>query len=281
MSNMFKDVKGAGPKAEEDFTSSGFAALDTDIYTATIKAAYMSKSGSSDAQSFNAILEINVNGKKTEVRPQIWMTNGKGGITYEVKDRQTKKPTGEIKNLPGYDQVNSLFMLILGKEVGDADMEDLTIKLYDFDAKKELPQSVPSFPELAGEEIQIALQKQIVDVNKKNDASGAYEPTGKTREQNEVVKFFPGSRLVTISEVAQHIKSLGGNLDDVLENEEMPQVLDSMDEDAGEYGTTWLEKNRGETYDRSSGKKAEGKAFGGGKSADPEASAAKKKGLFS
>lgn len=277
---MFKGKESAGSKVEEDFVSSGFAALETDIYPATVKAAYLGKSGSSDAVSFNAILEIDVNGKKTEVRPQIWMTNGQGGITYDVKDRQTKKPTGEKRNLPGYDQVNSLFMLILGKEVGDAEMDETTLKLYDFDAKKELPQSVQHFPELQGEEIQIALQKQIVDVNKKNDATGKYEPTGKTREENEVIKFFPGSRLVTISEAAQHIKTLGGNLDDVLESGEMAQVLESMDEDAGEYGATWVEKNRGETYDKSSGKKAEGKAFGGGAKADPEASAAKKKGLF-
>lgn len=278
---MFKGAKGAGSKVEEDFVSSGFAALDTDVYTATVKTAYLGKSGSSDAVSFNAILEIDVNGKKTEVRPQIWMTNGQGGITYDVKDRQTKKPTGEKKNLPGYDQVNSLFMLILGKEVGNADMEELTIKLYDFDAKKELPQAVQCFPELHGEEIQIALQKQKVDVTKKNDSSGKYEPTGKTKEINEVVKFFPGSRLVTISEVAQHIKTLGGTLDDVLESEEMPQVLESMAEDAGEYGSTWLTKNRGETYDKSTGAKAEGKAFGGGKTADPEAGAKKKSALFS
>jgi hypothetical protein len=285
MANLFKNKQGAGTKVEEDFVPSGFAALDTDIYAATVKMAYMAKSNSSDAQGLNLIFEIDNNGKKSEFSMAgpmncIWMTNAKGDITYPVKDRQTKKPTGDMKNLPGYDQVNSLFMLVLGKEVGEAEMEETTVKIYDFDAKKDLPVVVQHFPELTGVSVQLALQKVKEDKMKKNDSSGVYEPTGETREVNDLVKFFPGNRRVTISEVAEHIKSLGGKLDDVLESDEMEQVLDSMDEDAGEYATTWVEKNRGETRDKSSGKKAEGKSFGGGAKADPEASAAKKKGLF-
>jgi hypothetical protein len=285
MANLFSGKQSAGSKVEEDFVPSGFAALPTDVYSAKIKVAYMAKSNSSDAQGLNLIFEVENNGKKSEFSMAgpmncIWMTNGQGDITYFVKDKKTKKPTTEKRNLPGYDQVNSLFMLVLGKEVGEADMEETTVKIYDFDARKELPVSVQHFPELQGVEVQLALQEDIVDKMKKNDNSGEYEPTGETRNVNELIKFFPGSRRVTISEVAQHIKTLGGTLDDVLEEGEMEQVLSSMDEGAGVYATTWLEKNRGEPRNKSSGKKAEGKAFGGGAKADPEAAAGKKKALF-
>lgn len=273
--NLFKGAKTAekGSKVEDDYIGGG-GAMETDIYDATIKTAYMGKSQSSDAVNMSLLLDVN--GK--EVRATIWMTNKNGGITYKDK-------AGVEQNLPGYNQVNSLAMLVLGKEIGDCDVEELIVKLYDYDAKKDLPQAVDCYSEFHGEKVQIALQKQTVDKTAKNEATGDYEPTGDTRDVNEVVKFFPADKRVTISEVAMQIKTLGGTLDDVLESGEMPQVLDSMSDDAGAYAETWLEKNQGQTYDRSEkakgGKsKSEGKSFGGSKSSGGK-SGGKSKGLFS
>ena len=267
MGNIFANKKGVkSEKVEEDYIGGG-GVLDTDIYPGVIKYAYIGKSQRSEARSLN--LCIMVNGNK-EVTRQIWMTNGQGDVTY--KD----KKTGEEKNLPGYNQVNSLAMLLLSQEIGDLDVEEKTLNLYDFDAKKELPQAVDCFVDLHGLELQVAIQRQTVDKTQKNESTANYEPTGETRDENEFVKFFPAERLVTISEVARFVESLGGDFDEVLSDGEIGKAISNMEGD-GDYATKWLEKNRGQTWDRSKGK-SEGKAFGGGKSGGDGAK--KKSSLF-
>lgn len=254
MSNIFSNKETAkGEKVEDDYLGGG-GVLDTDIYPATIKYAYIGKAANSDAR--NLSLSLTIGGK--EITSQIWMTNRNGDVTY--KD----KKSGEVKNLPGYNQVNSLTMLLCSAEVGDLDVEEKTLNLYDFDAKKEIPQAVPCFVDLHGKNLQVAIQRQTVDKTEKNESTGDYEPTGETRDVNEFIKFFPEDRLVTISEVAHFIKSLGGDFDEVLSDGDLSKAIGKMEED-GEYASKWLERNRGQTWNRSTGKK-EGKSFGGSKS---------------
>lgn len=251
MSNIFSKAKPATKaEVEEDFVGGG-GILDTDIYQAEIKYAYIGKASSSDARNLTLCVKIN----NTEITRQIWMTNRTGDVTY--KD----KKTGELKNLPGYNQVNALCMLVCSKEVGDMEVEEKVLNLYDFESKKEVPQTVDCFIDLHGQKIQIALQRQTVDKTEKNESTGDYEPTGETRDQNEFIKFFPEDKLVTISEVAHFIQSLGGDFEEVLNDGDLGKAISKMED--GAYATTWLEKNRGQTYDKSTGKK-EGKAFKGG-----------------
>lgn len=266
MSNIFAKKKGVKTeKVEDDYIGGGV--LDTDIYPATIKYAYIGKSSRSDARALNLCLKVN----NLEVTRQIWMTNGDGEVTY--KD----KKTGEEKNLPGFNQVNSLSMLLLSKEVGELDVEEKTLSLYDFESKKEIPQAVDCFVELHGLNLNVAIQRQTVDKTEKNESTGDYEPTGETRDVNEFIKFFPEDRLVTISEVAHYIESLGGDFDEVLEEGDLGKAIKQMEDD-GAYAAKWLDKNRGQTWDKSTGKK-EGKAFKGGKSGSGS-SEKKKSSLF-
>lgn len=254
MSNIFANKKPAAKAEVEDDYIGGGGVLDTDIYPAEIKYAFIGKAANSDARNMTLCLKVN----GLEITRQIWMTNRNGDVTY--KD----KKTGEDKNLPGFNQVNSLCMLLCSKEVGDMDVEEKTLSLYDFDAKAEVPQAVQCFVELHGKKPQVAIQRQTVDKTEKNESTGDYEPTGETRDQNEFIKFFPEDRLVTISEVAHYIKSLGGDFEEVLNDGDLGKAINKMEED-GDYAHKWVEKNRGQTYDKSTGKK-EGKAFTGGKS---------------
>ena len=145
------------------------------------------------------------------------------------------------------------------------DVEELTVKLYDFDAKRELPQAVDCFSELHGEKIQIALQRQTVDKTALDQNTGKYEPTGETRDQNEIIKFFPENKLITISDVAEFIRGLGGNFDEVLSAGEIGKAIKNMDESNYSYAEKWLERNKDQTYNKSTGKgSAEGKSFKGG-----------------
>lgn len=255
MSNIFANKKSVKSEKVEDDYIGGGGVLDTDIYPAKIKYAYIGKAANSNAR--NLTLSLLING--SEVTRSIWMTNRDGDVTY--KDKKTK----EEKNLPGFNQVNSLAMLLLSKEIGELDVEEKTLNLYDFDAKKEIPQAVDCFVDLHDLELQVAIQRQTVDKTEKNESTGDYEPTGETRDVNEFIKFFPAERLVTISEVAHFVESLGGTFDEVLADGDLGKAISKMEED-GSYATKWLEKNRGETWDRSTGKKKEGKSFGGSKS---------------
>ena len=265
MSNIFSNAKAVkNEKVEEDFLGGG-RALETDIYPAKVKYAYIGKAQNSDARNLTLCLVVN----KQEISRSIWMTNRNGDVTY--KD----KTSGEAKNLPGYNQVNALCMLIAGKEVGDLDVEEKTLNLYDFDAKREKPTSVQCFVELHDEELQVAIQKQIIDKTQQDD-SGNYVPTGETREVNEFIKFFPAERLVTLSEVSHFIESLGGDFEEVLADGDLLKAIGRMEDD-GQYATKWLERNRGETYDRST--KKEGKSFAKSSEGGTEKKSAKS-GLF-
>jgi hypothetical protein len=250
MANVFAGKKIAKETIDEDYIGSG-GVFDTDIYQAKIKTAYIGKAQASEARNVTLLLDIG----GRELRSQTWVSNKNGDVTY--KDKQT----GEMKNLPGYNQMNSVALLVAGKNLGDLDTEELVVKIYDFDAKKELPQSVTCFTELHGETINVAVQRQTVDKTKKNDATGDYDPTGETRDQNEIVKFFAGDKLVTISEVAEFIKSLGESFDDVVDNGHLLKAIRKVPEEAGMYADKWLTRNKGQTYDKSTGKKAVGKEF--------------------
>lgn len=250
MSNVFAGKKIAKDTIDEDYVPSG-GVFDTDIYQAKIKTAYIGKAQASEARNVTLLLDIG----GRELRSQVWVSNKSGNVTY------TDKKTKEVKNLPGYNQINALALLVAGKNLGDLTTEDLVVKLYDFDAKKELPQSVTCFTELHGELVNVAVQRQTVDKTKKNDNTGEYEPTGETRDQNEIVKFFAGDKLVTVSEVAEFIKSLGESFDDVVDSGHLLKAIRKVPDENGNYADKWLERNKGETYDKSTGKKAAGKSF--------------------
>lgn len=255
MGNFFANKKPAAKsEVEEDFVGGG-GLLDTDVYSATIKYAYLSKAANSDARALNLCLIIN----KQEVTRQIWMTNRNGDVTYN------DKKSGQPKNLPGYNQVNALCMLLASKDVGNMEMEDKVLKLYDYESQKDINQSVPCFEELHGLNLQVAIQRQTVDKTEKNESTGTWEPNGETRDVNEFVKFFPAEVAVTLGEIAQKISSLGADFDDVLTDGNMSNAIGKMSDEDGVWAQKWLEKNRGETWNRSKGK-AEGKAFGGAKS---------------
>lgn len=258
MTNIFSGKTTAKGEGVEDDFLAGSGILDTDIYLATIKTAFIGKAASSEARNVTLLLDIN----GREHRVQIWVSNRNGDVTY--KD----KKTGEDKNLPGFNQVNSLCLLVTGQEMGDMEVEELTVKLYDFDAKKELPQAVDCFTSLHGEQVMVAMQRQTVDKTTKNDATGAYDATGEVKDINEVVKFFAVNSVVTISEVAEFVKSLGGSFEDIVRDGDVLKAISRMDTDAGVYAEKWLERNKGETWNKATGKAKSGTKFSGSSNTD-------------
>lgn len=191
----------AGVEGEKDILGGG-GALESGLYDLTIKVAYVTTSGGG-ALALNTVFDYN--GK--EVRQQFWMTSGtaKGG-----KNTYIDKRTGKEQYLPGFLTANSLALLTVGKEISQLDLEEKTIKLYDFDAKGEVPTKVQVFTELTGQTITAGVQKQTVDKNIDSgqvDEHGQkiYVPSGETRDINEVVKFFRTDDGLTVPEIEAQV----------------------------------------------------------------------------
>lgn len=171
----------------------GGGTLDSDIYDFKIELAYLGKA-KSGATSINLVLKTK---DGLTLRDQDWISSGdaKGNSMTYVKD-------GKKYPLPGYAKLDMLCKLAIGKPLKEMEPEDKVIKLYDFDAKKEVPTQVPVLTELLGADITAGVLKVVVDKTKQNPSTGSYEPTGETREVNEVDKLFRTEDHLTGAEIA-------------------------------------------------------------------------------
>lgn len=167
-------------EVEKD-TLGGGGPLATDVYDLTLKAAYMD-AAKSKAISVNLLLETS-NGRRVNVTEYITSGEAKGCKPYYEKD-------GKKFPLPGYAKINTLCQLLTGKTIDQLSTEDKVLKLYDFTARQETNQTKKVITELTGKTLQAGVFKVIEDKKSKNEATGNYDPTGETREVNEVVKFF-------------------------------------------------------------------------------------------
>lgn len=177
---------------EKDVIGGGSRVLESDVYPFTVQHAYISKSDGG-AVALNVLLK---NDQNQQVRQQFWMTSStaKGGKNFYEKD-------GQKNYLPGFVMANSLCLLTAGKEISQLETEEKVIPLYNKDAKTEVPTKVQMLMDIVGKEILAAVIKQTVDKTKKNTATGAYEPTGETRDENEVEKFFRARDRMTTAEI--------------------------------------------------------------------------------
>lgn len=210
---MLNQIKTDNTVNTEETDVLGGGILPTNIYGSKISMAYLTESTKG---AIGVVLHL-MTPSQQNIRGTVWITN-RNKETYYVKDN-------EKRALPGFLLMNSLGLLTVGKEVLQLDQEEKTVMVYDFDAKKELPTNVPVLVELLNQEIYTAVEHRIVDSTTLNTSTGKYEPTGKTRETNEIVKFFRASDKKTVSEV-------------------------QAQEDAT-FFDKWLEKNKDKVIDKS------------------------------
>lgn len=205
-------------KVEKDRTGGGSYVLDSNIYPAKIKLAYTGQS----KRGANSITLVFTTTEGKEIKETLYVSSGtdKGQKAYyEAKD-------GSRKFLPGYEMLESLCQVALGKSVSAVGTEEKLIKLYDYQAKAEVPTKVPVVTELLDKEVYVAVVKEIQDKNVR-DASGNYVPSGDTREVNVIDKFFRAADKMTYAE-----------------------AIDSNVTEAN-FFSTWKEQNEGKTRDKS------------------------------
>ena len=184
--NTSNDIAG-----EKDSVGGGFV-LDSNVYLATVKLAYGTQSAS-QATALNLVLETE-DGK--EIRQQLWVSSGKekGCVNYYT-DKE-----GNKQYLPGFNMANSLCLLTVGKEISQMETETKVVNVYSKEASAEVPTNVEMLTELLGKQVLGGLIKQVVDKTAK-DAAGAYQPTGETREENELDKLFRERDSKTTAEI--------------------------------------------------------------------------------
>lgn len=191
--SLLANLKTDAAIANEKDSVGGFSVLDSNLYGSTIALAYLT---TSSGGAIGLVLHLKTADNR-EIRQTIYMTSGtaKGCKNY-YEDAK-----GEKHYLPGFNLANSLALLTVGKEIGDLATETKVVNVYSPDAKAEVPTKVEMFTDLLGQEIIAAVLKQIVDKNQKNEATGKYEPTGETREENEIDKFFRARDKMTVAEI--------------------------------------------------------------------------------
>ena len=222
LANLVSDASIANEK--DSVGTSGPA--ESGLYNHTISMAYLTKS---TGGAMGLVLSLK-DANNREVRQTLWMTSGtaKGGKNYYEKD-------GERHYLPGFNLANSLCLLAAGKEISAMEPEQKVVNVYNYEAKAEVPTKVDVLMDLVGKEIITGLIKQTVDKTKKNDATGIYEATGETRDENEIDKFFRASDRMTTAEIRAQATTAA-------------------------FINTWEQKWSGKTRDRSTGAKGSGLA---------------------
>lgn len=182
----------------EKDTVGGGGVLESGLYKSTITLPYLSKSA-------GGALALNVHFKTEtgqEFRQQLWIASGnaKGNKNY-YENKQ-----GEKNYLPGFIHADALCLLTLGRGIAEMDTETKVVNLYSFEAKAEVPTQVEVITDLIGQEIMIGLQKQSVDKNVKNPSTGVYEPTGESRDVNEIDKVFRAKDGMTTAEIRAKVE---------------------------------------------------------------------------
>lgn len=231
---MFNQEDLQGVEEQQDRLGGQYT-LDSGLYDATIKLAYVINSQSSQAKAVVTVLDIN----GFELTTRTWVTNSAGKPTYE---KNNKKFT-----LPGYESINDMCFMATGISLAEQTIEDKTIKVWDAGEQKEVDKNMPVITSVLGKPVTVGVLKVIENKQKKGD-DGKYHDTNEKREVNEIDKFFHTETKMTTVEAMKRVKI----------------------EPADLFYTKWGEKNTGETRDKF--KEVSGAAPTSGSGAPPKQS---------
>jgi hypothetical protein len=239
MTSLFGNLKSDGLEASTDNLGGGSFTRESDIYSGKIKMAYAG-AAKSGARFVQLIVDL-PDGK--EYKETVYITNKAGENFYLNKSDNSKKVP-----LPGFTTIDDICLCATGKPLAEQDAEEKIVKIYDFEAKAELPTSVPVLIELLGQDISLAILKVTENKQAKN-ASGVYEATAETRDINSIDKVFNTATQMTVVEARNKA--------------EAPVFWDN-----------WLERNKGKTRDKTSKVTGNPGAPGAARSGPPQAGAA-------
>jgi hypothetical protein len=241
---MFNNLTNEGLEETQDRLG-GFAPLETGIYTGEIKALYGGKSAGG-ATSLTVIVDF----EGREYRETLYVTNRKGENFFLNKDDNTKKVP-----LPGFTVADDICLIATGEPLANQEPEEKVIKVFDFDAKKELPTNVPMITAAIGQKISLGIVKQTVNKNEKQ--GDEWVPTAETRDENVIEKVFHPELKLTVAEARNG-------------------------QEEAKFWDAWIQKNEGQTRDKRKLKGDQGGVTGAPKAGGsaPASSGQPRKSLF-
>lgn len=225
--SLFGNMTHEGMDVEAEDRLGGFQLFDSDIYNTTVKMAY-SVTAPSGARAI--FFEFDLGEGKT-YRETVFFTS-RSGVNFYLTENKKKAP------LPGFTLVDDICMFTTDSPLATQNTEEKVVKVYDSEAKKELPKSVPVLVDLLGKPVSIAILRSLENKNEK--VGNEYVPTAETRETNNIDKAFHTDTKLTMVEA-------------------------KANKTVGEFWDKWLEKNKGEVRDRRKHKGGPGSAPGAGR----------------
>lgn len=190
MDNFLASINDSDVERNED-RAGGFHRLDSDIYKAVIKTAYL---GSSTGGAHSITFIFDISGQ--EYRETLFFTNREGKIYYL---NQNKKKV----QLPGYSIFKNIAVITCGKEPNKLVPEEKVIKLWDFETSSDQLKSVPVITEFSGKEVALGIIKELVNKRKKNE-SGNYVEVPEYNEVNRITAVFHPEKKLTVNEAMDH-----------------------------------------------------------------------------
>lgn len=225
MNALFGSLTTEGLEEAQDRVG-GFQPFDTDLYTGPIKLAY---AGQSDGGARNITLVVDMGGR--EYRETIYITNKKGENFFLNKQDNSKKVP-----LPGFTVIDDICLVTTGKPLAEQATEEKVVKVWDRDAKAEVPKTVPMLVDLLGQTVTLGIVRQLENKSEK-DGNGNYVPIADTRETNFIDKVFHTETKMTVVEAKQGAET-------------------------ATFHDSWAERNRGQTRDKREIKDGEGGTAG-------------------
>ena len=220
--SLFKNLGTEGLADKEDRLG-GSRVLNTNIYEADIKAAFAQKSSTG---ALGITLQLLIGGQ--EVSTTQYVTNSQGQNFFHPKDGNGQ-PNLKMKNpLPGFTIIDDLCLVTTGAPLQDQETEQKTVRIYNFDEKKELPTVVDMMTALIGTKAYFAVWHDLVNAEEKN-SSGMYVPVEKTREQNEFVKVFHHPSRITVKEQLVAAEAGQDSVEPVFYDEWLAKNVDPKD----------------------------------------------------
>lgn len=169
----------------------GFSVIESGAYTGTIKAAY---AGQSNSGARSVTLVLGLEGQAQDYTETIYVTKRTGENYFLGGTNKDKKIP-----LPGFVTIDDLCLVTTNKSLAEQVTEDKVMNVYDPEAKKELPKSVPMLTGLIGKQATFGIIKAKENKNEKG-SDGNYHPTPEVRETNSIEKIFHYPTNMTVVE---------------------------------------------------------------------------------
>lgn len=183
---------------EEASSFSDYKVLESGVYLATIKGAYI-KESAGGAVGINFILNLSnpeFGVKDYEFKQTIYITN-RNKEPFFVKD-------GKKQRLPGYTLANNIAKLATnGLELNQLDQVSRTISEYNPETKSEVPAVHDFLNQLDNGRVQLGIVKVVANKRALN-GMGEYVQTDEKREYNEISAAFQEKTLQTVYEIVQN-----------------------------------------------------------------------------